>query len=54
MIFNLIPKDEKYLVKEKSLIRQIKNLKEYDVIMTIGAADLDKHHKDIIKLIKKK
>lgn len=54
MIYNLITKDEKYLVKEKSLIKKIKELKEYEVIMTIGAADLNKHHEGIIKVIKKK
>jgi len=52
VIYNLIALDDKYLSTEKQLIDQIKEIEEYDVIITMGASDLDKHHKNIIKLLK--
>lgn len=54
MIYNLIPIDEKYIVRNgEEMLEKIKEL-DADVIMTIGAADLDKYHSDIIKILKKK
>lgn len=53
LIFNLIAMNEKYLVNEKNLIKTLKGMLDYEVVMTIGAADLDKYHKKIIKVIKK-
>lgn len=52
MVYNLITLDDKYLVKESKLIKQLKKMKDFDVIITIGASDIDKYHKEIIKLIK--
>ncbi len=52
MIYNLITLEDKYLVKESKLLKHVEKLKEYDVIITLGASDLDKYHKGIIKLIK--
>lgn len=53
IIYNLITLDEKYLVKEKNLIKQLKKMSGYEVVMTLGAADLDKYHQKMIKVIKK-
>lgn len=52
MIYNLISMDDKHLATEKDLISTIKRIKTYDVIITLGAADLDKNHKKIIELLK--
>lgn len=52
IIFNLIPMDNKWMVTSETLIDEIKRLEDVDVIITIGAADLDKFHKDIINIIK--
>lgn len=52
LVYNLITMDDKELVEAKNLLKTLKDKKDYQVIMTIGAADLDKHHKDIIELIK--
>ena len=52
MIYNLISMDDKYLTTEADLISTIKGIKSFDVVITLGAADLDKHHKKIIKLLK--
>ena len=53
IIYNLIAMDEKYLVDEVDLIDTVKALKEYDVVITLGASDLDKHHKKLVKELKK-
>lgn len=52
LIYNLISLDEKYLIPPEELLVTIKEKMEYKVIMTIGAADLDKYHKEIIDIIK--
>ena len=52
LIFNLIPKDEKYLAEEDELVDVVEALKEYEVVITLGASDLDKHHKKLIKVLK--
>jgi len=52
IIFNLIPIDDKYLVDQHTLIDMIRQHEDIDVIMTIGAADLDKYHEQIINVIK--
>jgi len=51
IIYNLIPNENKVLVKTNELINYIKKETEYDVIITIGAADLDKYHEQIIEII---
>ncbi len=51
LIYNLMTIDDKELVNEASLIDAIKIRSDYKVIMTIGAADLEKYHTDIIEVI---
>lgn len=51
LIYNLISLDEKYLVETEELLSTIRERKEYKIIMTIGAADLDKYHTDIVDII---
>jgi len=53
IIFNLITMDEKYIVEEGDLIERVKQLTEYDVVITLGASNLDKHHKKLVKTLKK-
>jgi len=53
LIYNLITLDKKYLVEENELINKLATIAEnYKVLITLGASDLDKHHDEIIKLIK--
>ncbi len=52
LIFNLIPKDEKFLAEEDELLDVVRELKEYEIVITLGASDLDKHHKKLIKVLK--
>ena len=51
LIYNLITLDDKELINSDSLIAAIKIRSDYKVVMTIGAADLEKYHKEIIKVI---
>ena len=52
LVYNLIKSDDKYLLEPKHLKAKVKALNEYEVIITIGASDLDKYHADIIESIK--
>ena len=54
LIYNLIKSNHKYLEEAPGFINRIKELKDYEVIITIGASDLDKYHGEIIKILKKK
>ncbi len=54
MIYNLIPIDDKWVVDSGSnMLKKIEEI-DADIVMTIGAADLDKYHSDIIKILKDK
>lgn len=52
LIYNLMKSDEKYLSTESELLDTIKQVRDFDVVITIGAADLDKHHLEIIEYLK--
>lgn len=52
LIYNLMRSDAKYLSTESELIETIKLVGDFDVVITIGAADLDKHHYKIIEYLK--
>jgi UDP-N-acetylmuramate--alanine ligase len=52
IIYNLIPIDNKWIVNNgQEMLEKIKEVNA-EVVMTIGAADLDKYHIDIIKILK--
>jgi len=54
IIYNLIPIENKWIVNSGvEMLKQIEKI-DADVIMTIGAADLDKYHSDIIEILKLK
>ena len=53
IIYNLLAVDDKELVDENTLISELDSRNEYDIVMTIGAADLDKYHKEIIRVLNK-
>ncbi len=51
LIFNLIRNDNKRLIHSSEMLNQLKKEKErLDVVFTIGAADLDKYHEEMIKI----
>ncbi len=52
LIYNLTTIDNKWLEQEDSFISRIEKLNDFDVIATIGAADLEKHHERILNIIK--
>jgi UDP-N-acetylmuramate--alanine ligase len=52
MIFNLIKKDNKKIVHGSALINELRKRKDLDVLMTIGASDIDKYHEEIVKILK--
>ena len=52
IIYNLIPIDNKWIVNEGVEMLDLIKIINADVVMTIGAADLDKYHIDIIKVLK--
>lgn len=55
MIFNLIRNDDKMLLKAKHLIETMKEKsEELDVIITLGASDIDKYHQEMIDVLKEK
>ena len=53
MIFNLITSDHKQIVEAASLVEKLKNESTAKVIMTLGASDIDKFHKEILSVIRK-
>ena len=52
LIYNLIPKDNKRILHTDELIEELKNKEDLDVVMTIGASDIDKYHGQIIDVLK--
>ncbi|NNE13502.1 MAG: UDP-N-acetylmuramate--L-alanine ligase [Saprospiraceae bacterium] len=52
MIYNLIPMDNKKLLHSSQLIENLKKHDKLDVIITLGASDIDKYHEEIINIIK--
>ncbi len=52
LIYNLMKSDKKYLSTESELLDTIEFVGDFDVVITIGAADLDKHHFKIIEYLK--
>lgn len=55
MIFNLIRNDKKMLLKAEHLIETLKEKsEELDVIITLGASDIDKYHQEMIDILKEK
>ena len=53
IIYNLMTIDDKELIDGDSMLSEIESRSDYDLVMTIGAADLDKYHNEIISVIKK-
>ncbi len=51
LIYNLIRNRNKKLVLEEDIESELEKI-EFDVIITIGASDLNKHHSKIIKYLK--
>ncbi len=54
LIYNLIPSNNKRLVHTNNLITELDDRKDLDIVMTLGASDLDKYHHDIKTILKKK
>lgn len=54
MIYNLIRSDRKKIMKIEKLADALKALSGKEVVMTLGASDIDKHHEEIIKVLKEK
>lgn len=55
MIFNLIRNDNKVLLKAEHLVKTMnERLEELDVIITLGASDIDKYHHKMIDILKEK
>jgi len=52
IIYNLIPMDNKIIVQSGDELMKMMTEDDSEVIMTIGAANLNKYHKRIIELIK--
>ncbi|MDA8693225.1 UDP-N-acetylmuramate--L-alanine ligase [Saprospiraceae bacterium] len=52
IIYNLIPIDNKWIVKDGAEMLDVIKKINAEIVMTIGAADLDKYHIDIIKILK--
>ena len=53
MIYNLIRNENKQILKSTELLEAIKQRKgSIDVLMTIGASDIDKYHDRIIEILK--
>lgn len=52
LIYNLIRSDNKRLLESKELLKALRNYKDLDVVITIGASDIDKYHKEIIEILK--
>ena len=53
IIYNLIPMDDKWIAKDGDHMLELLEEIDADVVMTIGAADLDKYHIEIIEILKK-
>ena len=52
LIYNLIESDTKRIMNATEFIGALKAREDLDVIMTIGASDIDKYHKELIELVK--
>ena len=53
LIYNLVRNDNKRLIKAKDLNKTFENnIEGLDVVITLGAADLDKYHPRMIEMIK--
>lgn len=53
MIYNLIANDNKRLIHSSELINVLNAKHNLDVVITLGASDIDKYHNEIIKILKK-
>jgi len=53
LIYNLIPSDNKRIIHSSELISELRKKENLDVVITIGASDIDKYHKEIINILKK-
>jgi UDP-N-acetylmuramate--alanine ligase len=53
LIYNLIPSDNKRLLHSSELLSALNEKEDLDVVITIGASDIDKYHEEIIKILKK-
>ena len=51
LIYNLIRLDRKQLVEGEQLIDKLSELEDIEVIITLGASDINKYHKLIIELL---
>jgi UDP-N-acetylmuramate--alanine ligase len=51
MIYNLMTTDEKAIVQPEELVNRIKEAGDYEVIITLGASDIDKYHNEIISVL---
>ncbi|NNE27884.1 MAG: UDP-N-acetylmuramate--L-alanine ligase, partial [Saprospiraceae bacterium] len=54
MIFNLIRNDNKYILKEEAWLDAIWKKDDLEVIITLGASDIDKYHERLIEVLKDK
>lgn len=53
MIFNLIRNDNKRLLHTSELVEALRKEKEnLDVVITLGASDIDKYHNEIVEILK--
>ena len=54
IIYNLIPMDDKWIARDGDHMLELIEEIDADVVMTIGAADLDKYHIKVIDILKSK
>lgn len=54
MIYNLIRNENKRLLKAEDLVTAVEEKDDFDVMITLGASDLDKYHGSLIEVLKKK
>ena len=54
MIFNLIRNENKQILEEKEWLDVIKEREDIEVIITLGASDIDKYHEKLIEVLKDK
>ncbi|MBT8190561.1 MAG: UDP-N-acetylmuramate--L-alanine ligase [Bacteroidia bacterium] len=53
LIWNLIRKKKKKMVSSMSMVSELEKRDDIEVVITLGASDLDKHHNKLIEVLKK-
>ena len=54
MIYNLIRNDNKLMLLEEEWLDAIRDRDDLEVIITLGASDIDKYHRELIEVLKDK